>query len=55
MCMERRSKFLMLACILLIICAIVLVSSYLLNIEIGYVVAGAMGLSASVFWIVNAE
>ncbi len=53
--MERRNKFLILVSILLIICAIMLVLSYELNIEIGYVVAGAVGLLASVFWVVNAE
>jgi hypothetical protein len=52
--METKSKIMLLACILLVACATVLIAAYALNIEIGYVVAAALGLAGTVFWI-NAE
>ncbi len=52
--MERKSRIMLLACILLVACAVVVIASYLLQVEVGYLAALAMGLAGTVFWL-NAE
>ncbi len=51
---EKKSRLTLLACILLIACAITLIAAYTLRIEVGYVVASALALTGTVFWV-NAE
>ncbi len=52
--MERKSIIMLLACVLLFACAGVLLASYALHVEVGYVVSLALGLMGTVFWV-NAE
>ncbi len=52
--MKEKSRLTLLACILLIACAITLIAAYTLRIEVGYVVASALALTGTVFWV-NAE
>ena len=52
--MENRSKFVLLACILLLVAALVFVGSYRENIVVGYPVGLAIFLLGAIFWV-NAE
>ena len=52
--MERRSKIVLLALILLIVSALVMIGSYVQNIVIGYPFSLALALLGSIFWV-NAE
>jgi hypothetical protein len=52
--MKEKSRLMLLACILLIACAITLIAAYTLKIEVGYVVASALALTGTVFWV-NAD
>jgi len=52
--MENRSKFVLLACILLLVAAMVLVGSYMENVIVGYPVGFAFFLLGCIFWV-NAE
>ncbi len=52
--MESKTRFIMLACILLLVAVLIMVIAYMLNVEVGYPVALALGLTGAVFWV-NAE
>ncbi len=49
--MERRAKFVLLACILMIAGAIVLCSAYLQSVLVGYPVGLAIVLLGSIIWV----
>ncbi len=52
--MDRKSRIMLFAVIFLFACAALLIASYLLHVEVGYVAALALGLMGTVFWV-NAE
>jgi len=52
--MERRGKILWLALFLLMVAALVMVGSYMLEIVVGYPVGAALSLLGACFWV-NAE
>jgi hypothetical protein len=49
--MENRSKFVLLACILLLVAALVFVGSYIENYVVGYPVGFALFLLGAIFWV----
>jgi drug/metabolite transporter (DMT)-like permease len=49
--MEKRSKLMLLAVILLILGAVIVVDAYVQNISVDYLIGLALAILGSIFWI----